>query len=372
MWKEHSIEKVEGVDQFPLMVLQTFGSDLRLSLKIENATTTPAAFLAERALIQVRVLNDGGQECRARYLIHRIQAPHVDIELPRFRDLTTFTIGKNPLNFEIIDAGDKIRVKLYPEIKPELVALPAVLEIKYTIPADALERNSFWRTTLHAPVFHSAVVIREMRWQLTTAKPMIAVSLERNAQAFVQWSWQSWLPTPESSVTSADWSSWLTAKDAVQPPEAVTFSFAHITTQPETVYHLSREGWLLGCSGILLIVTLGGFFSPLPRSVFWLLLLGLALAILTLGVFWPELAPIAFGSQPGVVLFLVFVGVHWLLQERYRRQLVFLPGFSRTKPGSTLVRANAAKRPREVSTVDAPGSEAPAEGTASKPSSSSS
>jgi hypothetical protein len=369
MWKERSIEKVEGVDQFPLMVLQAFGSDLRMSLKIENAaTTTPAAFLAERALIQVRVLNDGGQECRARYLIHRIHAPHVDIELPRFRDQPTFTIGKKAINFQIIDAGDRIRVKLY----PELVALPAVLEIKYTIPADALERNSFWRTTMHAPVFHSAVVIREMRWQLTTAKPMIAASLERNAQAFVQWSWQSWLPTPESSATSADWVSWLTAKDATQPPDAVTFSFAHFTMQPETVYHLSREGWLLGCSGILLIVTLGGFFSPLPRSVFWLLLLALALAVLTLGIFWPELAPIAFGSQPGVVLFLVFVGVHWLLQERYRRQLVFLPGFSRTKPGSTLVRTNAAKRPREASTVDAPGSEAPAEGAASKPSSSSS
>jgi hypothetical protein len=369
MWKERSIEKVEGVNQFPLMVLRAFGSDLRLSLKIENAaTTTPAAFLAERALIQVRVLNDGGQECRARYLIHRIQAPHVDIELPRFRDPPTFTVGKKALNFEMIDAGDKIRVKLY----PDLVALPAVLEIKYTIPADALERNSFWRTTMHGPVFHSAVVIREMRWQLTTTKPMLAASLERNAQAFVQWSWQSWLPTPESSVTSADWVSWLTAKDASQPTEAVTFSFAHITMQPETVYHLSRESWLLGCSGILLIVTLGGFFSPLPRLVFWLLLLGLALAILTLGIFWPEVAPIAFGSQPGVVLFLVFVGVHWLLQERYRRQLVFLPGFSRTKLGSTLVRTNAAKRPREASTVDAPGSEAPAEGAASKPSSSSS
>ena len=369
MWKERSIEKVEGVDQFPLMVLQAVGSNLRLSLKIENAaTTTPVAFLAERALIQVRVLSDGGQECRARYLIHRIHAPHVDIELPRFRDQPTFTIGKKAINFQMIDAGDRIRVKLY----PELVALPAVLEIKYTIPAGALESNSFWRTTMHAPVFHSAVVIRQMRWQLTTTKPMIAASLERNAQAFVQWRWQSWLPTPESSVTSADWVSWLTAKDSSQTAEAVTFSFAHNTTQPETVYHLSREGWLLGCSGILLIVTLGGFFSPLPRLMFWLLLLGLALAILTLGIFWPEVAPIAFGSQPGVVLFVVFVGVHWLLQERYRRQLVFLPGFSRTKPGSTLVRANAAKRPREASTVDAPGSEAPAEGAVSKPSSSSS
>jgi hypothetical protein len=370
MWKERSIEKVEGMDQFPVLVLQTFGSDPRLSLQIENtAHTTPAAFLATRALIQVRMLDDGSQECRARYLIHEIHAPHADIELPRFRDSATVTLGKKALNLEIIDGTDKIRVKLH----PELATSPAVLDIKYTIPADALEGNNFWRTTMCAPVFHSPTVIREMRWQLTTAKPMMAVSLGRNVQPFVQWSWQTWLPTPESSVTSADCDAWLTLKEATQPPAPVTFSFAHVTMQPETVYHLSREGWILVCSGILLVMTLGGFFSPLPRWLFWPLLWCLALALVTFGLLCPAtVAPVAFGTLPGVVLFLVFIGGHWVHQHRSRRQLVFLPGYSRAKPGSTMIRANAAKRPREASTVDAPGSEAPPEGTSANAGSASS
>jgi hypothetical protein len=52
----------------------------------------------------------------------------------------------------------------------------------------------------------------------------------------------------------------------------------------------------------------------------------------------------------------LFAGGHWLVQARYRRQLVFMTGFSQPKPGSTLVRGEGSKRGREPSTVDAPGS----------------
>jgi hypothetical protein len=84
-------------------------------------------------------------------------------------------------------------------------------------------------------------------------------------------------------------------------------------------------------------------------------LAGLAVALTALVIFCPGAwAGVLFGLQPGVLLFMIFTGGHWLLQERYRRQLVFLPGFTRAKSGSTIVRSPGAKRPREASTVDAP------------------
>ena len=43
-----------------------------------------------------------------------------------------------------------------------------------------------------------------------------------------------------------------------------------------------------------------------------------------------------------------------MLQQHYRRQVVFLPGFSRLKAGSSLVRDGSHARPREPSTIDAP------------------
>ena len=122
-----------------------------------------------------------------------------------------------------------------------------------------------------------------------------------------------------------------------------------------------------GLLGDFLIVLLGGYFSPLSRAVFWMILLLLGVGMLTAAVLCPAVVPpLVFGLQPGLVLFVVFVGIHWIWQERYRRQLVFMPGFTRAKPHSTMVRSNAAKRPREESTIDAPSAEPPA--VASSPS----
>ncbi|MSQ94622.1 MAG: hypothetical protein EXR98_08700 [Gemmataceae bacterium] len=367
-WKDRSIEAVAGKAQFPSLVLQGFGPLLPLTLKIEESPAPPsAAFIADRALIQVRMLDDGGsQQCRAIYLIQELHATYLDIELPVpapfLKDGPTFTLGGKKLEAaEKIDAtGKVVRVQLH----PELVTLPTVLEIAYTIPADAMEVNAFWRTTLHAPMFRSPVVIGHMRWQLLMSGPVLAASLGRHAQPDLQWGLQSWLLTPEPSGTSAELEAWAPANQAF----TFTYSFAQVSAQPETVYHLPRTWWLLGCSGLFLVATLGGFLSPLPRWVFWLLVAALAAGMLALGVLCPAVVPpLLFGLQPGVILFLVFALGHWLVQERQRRQLVLLTGFSRTKPGSTMVRTAEAKRPREQSTVDEP---EPPEAPADQPTSS--
>ncbi len=356
VWKERGIEVVKDKEHFPSLVLQGYGADLPLTLKIDESAATPmAAFLADRALIQVRMGDDDSQQCRARYWIRKIHATHVEIELPlsvsRLRDLH-FTLAGRPIFAEKKDVGDKV-VRL--PLHPELVAAPAILEVRYAIPADGMERNYFWKTTLHAPSFRSDVVIREMRWQFNAPTPMMAASLSRKARPQNQWSVQSGLLTPEPAVTSAELDAWLTGADSLQPAESVTYVFAHAGTQSVSVYHLPRTWWLLGCSGLLLIVALGAYFSPLPRSAFWVFLLVLGFGLLTLQVVCPALLPpILFGLQPGVVLLFVVMGVYWILQERYRRQLVFLPGFTRTKPGSTVLRSSGSQRPREASTLAAP------------------
>ena len=254
--------------------------------------------------------------------------------------------------------GEKTTIRL--KLNPDLTPLPGILEIQYTIPADALDRNSGWRTALDAPTFRSEAMIGHLRWQLSLPTPMIAVTFGRQVRVDSQWALQGWLLTPEPSVTAIALEHWLTDKEPTQTPAHVTFAFAQPSLQPLTVYHWPRQWWLLGCSGIFLILALGVYFAPVPRFVFALLLLALAVGCLTLGIVWPAtLAPVLFGCQPGVVLLTIFVGIHWAWQERSRRQLVFLPAFSRTKPGSTVTTPAGAKRPREPSTVDAP---APLEG----------
>jgi hypothetical protein len=65
---------------------------------------------------------------------------------------------------------------------------------------------------------------------------------------------------------------------------------------------------------------------------------------------------IAYGCEPGFVVLLAVLGLQWLMHQRYRRQIVFLPSFSRGPAGSSLIRKTPSSRPPsgEPSTVDVP------------------
>lgn len=345
-----------GQEKLPLLVLQGYGANLPLTLVIdEGVAASMATFVSDRALIQVQMADDDSQTCRARYVLRKVHAPHVDVELPlavtRLRDLSV-KVGKTAILPERKPGDEKsIRISLH----PELLSLPAILEIRYTIPPDGMDRNYFWKTTMVPPAFPSDVVMGQVRWQFATPTPTIATSFNRRVRPDWQWGVQNWLPTPESSLTSAELETWLTGADGGQGGEPVTYVFAHNSAQPVTVYHLTRTWWLLGCSGLLLIVALGAFFSPLPRWALWLLALAVGIGGLVVEIVCPALLPpLLFGAQPGLVLLVIFITAYWLMQERYRRQLVFLPGFARTKSASTVVRSSAPQRARETSTLEAP------------------
>lgn len=354
VWKERSIEAVKGKDSFPVMVLQAVGASMPLTLTIEDtASFSSSAFVADRGLIQMVVNENGSQQYRARFRINKIYTDHIDVEMPlpmgRFRDRPIFLFAGDRLtDWETVDADKKtIRLKL----SSGVTVLPGILEIQYVIPTT--ESGSSWRTILEAPSFRSDGEIDDLRWQLSLPMPMIAVTFGKQVRTRSQWTVQGWLLTPEPTTSSLE--QWLTGKEANPSSVPVTFEFSQGSLQPLTIYHFPRQGWLLGCSGVFLVFTLGVYFSPLPRFVFSLLLMALAVSLLSVGIVWPgTLDPLLFGCQPGVVVLAIFVAIHWAWQERSRRQLVFLPAFSRAKPASTVTMPSAAKRPREPSTVDAP------------------
>src|SRR5205085_10575570 len=114
------------------------------------------------------------------------------------------------------------------------------------------------------------------------------------------------------------------------------------------------------CSGVVVVLFLVFYFLRLSWSS---LLFGSGLLLVgafALSLFLPAiLASLLYGSQPGLVVIFLIMAVHWLWQERYRRQIVFIPGFARLKTGSSLIRGSSApraSRPREASTVDSPAS----------------
>jgi hypothetical protein len=128
------------------------------------------------------------------------------------------------------------------------------------------------------------------------------------------------------------------------------------TLQPIQLTHVPQQAWLLICSLGLIGLGLGLYLLTLPRQVFWpfLALLGLVAALA--GILWPGiLAAVLYGCQPGILVLAVVLGIQWVLHQRYRRQIVFMPGFTRLKSGSSLIRSGSRNRPRgEPSTVDEP------------------
>ena len=82
---------------------------------------------------------------------------------------------------------------------------------------------------------------------------------------------------------------------------------------------------------------------------------GLGLIALAAAMFWPGIVPgIIYGCEPGLVVVAGLLSAQWLIHQRYRRQVVFLPGFTRLKTGSSIIRAGASARILEPTTVDAP------------------
>jgi hypothetical protein len=149
------------------------------------------------------------------------------------------------------------------------------------------------------------------------------------------WRWRGWLIAPRLTLTRGDLETWFAGSDvtpslpgdASQTPTLVCWR-----TGPETVRvtHFPQQSWLLLCSlGVLgaglLLLGVGRTARGLVVAVGLLVVLWLVASL-----FWPTLlAAIIYGSQPGlVVLVLIALGA-WLIRERQRRQLVFLPSFRR-------------------------------------------
>jgi hypothetical protein len=91
------------------------------------------------------------------------------------------------------------------------------------------------------------------------------------------------------------------------------------------------------------------------RTAFLLAALVLGTGVVVVGLLGPGWLPaLVLGCQPGLLVLVVLLAVHWMLQESYRRRLVFMPGFARLKTNSSLLRSAAGGQRREPSTIDAP------------------
>jgi hypothetical protein len=370
-WSEQNIEEVPKRNRLPVLVLRSSRTDLPLTLR---AGESGDAFtvLIDRALVRVDIGEGGVHTYRVSYRLARLASRHLDFELPgpvNAIALTASLDGKRveyePLSSDRLEQKGRLaRLRL----SPDLVRKPAILELSYQLTPDRTDSTPV-SSTLQAPRLLGEVGGISTRWQITAPGGWVVLGPEAGPATARTWGRRGWLLAPWPALTAADLDRWLTGSETASEATAgATPSLVLWRDGSPTVHlaHVPQQVWLLGCS--LVLVLLGLMLSRLllvartptetgsmPTWAWGLLAVMVVAGILGV-LLWPGLAgQIAYGCEPGAAVLLLMVGVQWLLHERYRRQLVFLPSFSRARTNSSLLRQEAARAAHgEPSTVDAP------------------
>jgi hypothetical protein len=326
---------------------------MKAPLEMRLRVTPPAQdAIAERVLVQVAVGNDLSEHYRVRYLLTEVNTTALDLRLPvPLAGQLQVTIDQKRVEPELLQNGSVARVPF--ELK--LSQQPVLLELTYQLPRDHLHNEGFLQTGLHAPEFAGNVIVRQVRWQVSLPGGWLPLVGNESLSGPLQWAWRGGLLTPQPAQTSAQLEQWLAAPPSNDPVVTPSLVLTRDSLQPVYLLRVPQQVWFVICSGLLLLLGLGLNSSSLSSYTAGLLVLLIGVGVLALGLFLPMVLPaVLYGCEPGAVVLLLILLVRWTLQERYRRLVVFMPGFRRLKPNSSLVRQAPVARSRDASTIDAP------------------
>ena len=359
-WRDRGTEVVADRNSLPGLVLHASGPALPLTLRLEEGQANLPAVVFDRGLVQVSVREDGAQYYRARFLVRKLNADHLDIKFPGpAMNLPLLGIILDNEHIDNCAPLESDSTTLRVPVKPSLYGQPVFLDVEYLIPASAVEGERLWQTQVHPPLVANAVFVAGVRWQFAFPPGVLPIGGWGAGQMDYHWQFHNWLLTPEPGATPEELERWTKGSDGAR---TLSLVIGRASLEPMRIWHFPRQIWLLVCSGVVLAVGLVlGLASS--RIFFWLMVLLVIGIGIGVGLAWPALLPnVVYGGQPGLVVLVVILAIQWMLQERYRRQVVFMPGFTRLKSNSSLVRAGTG-RPREPTTVDAPATPSVVTGT---------
>jgi len=373
-WEEMPIDLEPERDTLPALVLRATNPDVPLVLRLVEPAGSPLAALAvDRVLVQAGVIESGQQSYRARFLLTKLTSRYLDIELPGPPATLQFEAFLNKRQVTSITTVDEdgreaetgriARLRLEPDLYR---GKPAVLDVRYEVPPGRTDVAGRLQTLLVPPRLRGNVFPGRVRWQVALPPDWVVAYTGGRTTVEQRWGWRGSLPAPRPASSALDLERWFEAgtepglwsadPKSDQPAPSADLVCWQATLEPLPLIHATQQTWLLACSLAFLALGLVLYFAPLPRTLFWSIIGLLIVAVAALAVVSPGSLPIlAAGCMPGVIVLLLVIGAQLLLQHRYRRQVVFMSGFTRMAPGSSIVRGNSSQRRRgDPSTVDVP------------------
>jgi hypothetical protein len=323
----------------------------------------------KRCLVQVKVAESGSQQYRVLFLLRlapEASSRTLDVAFPkpltRLAAPQLFLDGKVLSDWEVVategrrDESRLVRVHLPSGREGKATVLEVGYHLNLSVGWTA--EDGPLRTTFQPVTLPGLLTGVPTRWQVEFPPGWVPLSLE-GGPVSLRWGWRGWLLASRPASTSPDLLDWLRGDEEGVAPLSddlgVVPAFDCWRGEPATLslYHVPQQAWLLVCSLGLLALGLGLYLVPLggrtepalggpPNRLFWPMGALFGLTVAAVGLVWPGLlGAILYGCQPGMVVLLVVLAVQWLVRERYRRRVVFLPGFRRLKTGSSLVRTGS-------------------------------
>lgn len=365
-WVRLPAEVLPEKDSLPALVLRSVQTKPTLALRQHrSAEAAVASVVIDRALVQVTLADEGYQNYRARFLIARVGARHVDLEMPAplsGLNLEVTLDGKKVTQIQTLDVSGKVAdngTVLRLGVEPDLYTRPVILDVHYQLAPGRARSKGVFHTTLAPPEPRGDVFLGRVRWQVITPQGWMALPLGGGYGTEQRWEWHGGLLSPRPAASTADLERWLGIPhdDTAVEEGATGLVCSRAELSAFSIVLVPQQGWLLVCSIQFLVVGLCLSFMSIPRGVFWFAIALLGVGAAYLSVTWPSLVPaFVYGCEPGAAVLLIILMVQWMLHKHYHRQLVFLPGFTRVKgSASSLMRDGPITRTRgEPSTVDVP------------------
>jgi hypothetical protein len=355
-WEELPLEIVPEQDSLPSLVLRGGLESSVLLVLSEPAVAPRISAVVDRVLVQATVAEGGSQTYRTRFLLRKLGARRLDVVLPlALLDLELLLNGKRVPRRLLDETGREAVVGNLVRLEEfELEHEPAVLELNYKIDGGRLESGGPFQITLRPPMLLGALQLGQTRWQVELPTGWMPLYARGGYNLEQKWGWHGPLLAPQPAATNKDLERWFNGSESVANSESEPNLVCWQTTiDSMALVYVPERVWLLVCSLLFLGLGLVLFFVPLPRVLLWSCVVAAGAGTAVTAVLWPGiLRAAAYGCEPGAAWLLIVVGIQWMLHQRYRRQIVFMPGFTRAKAGSSLIRDGSSNRKRELSTVD--------------------
>jgi hypothetical protein len=373
-WEELPLESSPEGKRLANLVLHGERPEDPPTLAMKEGTALASVGL-ERTLIRASVNEQGQQSYRASFVLNPSSTRYLDFEFPAPPTALNVRVELDGLLATWKPLVDTAQPPYASE--PQRIArvslgvaprAQTMIDVWYQIaPGQLNTTNPSWargigplKTVLYPPRLCGYSGQASVRWQVMLPSDWVPLYDDGALPADLTWAWRGWLVGTRPYSSTTDLEQWLDPSNKRPPADGGDIVYPSVAgwrsdLEPLVIRHAPQQGWLLGCSVALLAAALCFYFARSSRWLLWLLLTAVVVALLTVAVVWSgALSAVLYGCEPGLAALIIIVTVQWLLQRRYRRQIVFLPSFKRVKTEGSVVTSNGGvNRPREPSTVDA-------------------